>query len=72
VLWFAVQDYRGLMTDVDLSVEYALFDHVAVGLGYNAVRMKLKMEDDQFPSVSFRGQFDFDFAGLRLYLNFFF
>jgi len=72
VLWFAADGYRGLMTDVGLGVEYALFDHVAVGLGYNAVRMKLRMDDDEFPSVSFRGQFDFDFAGVRLYLNFFF
>ena len=72
VLWFSIDNYRGLMTDVSLCVEYALFDHVAIGLGYNAVHMRLRMNDDQFPTVSFRGQFDFDFEGARLYLNFFF
>ena len=71
-LWFSVDNYRGLMTDVGMSVEWAIFDHVAIGVGYNAVRMRLRMEDDQFPAVAFRGQFDFEFAGVRLYLNFIF
>jgi len=71
-LWVGVNNYQGLMTDVSLGVEYALFDHVALGLGYNTVRMKLRMENDSFPAVDFTGEFDFQFAGLQFYLNVFF
>lgn len=71
-LWLGVNNYQGLMTDVSLGVEYALFDHVALGVGYNSVRMKLRMENDSFPAVDFAGEFDFQFSGLQFYLNIFF
>lgn len=72
LLWLGTQTYQGLLTDFSFNVEYALFDHVALGIGYNVVRMKLQMKDDEFPAVSFKGEFDFQFNGLQLYLNFFF
>jgi hypothetical protein len=71
-LWLQLSDYEGLVTDGAIGLEWAFVDHVALGLEYNVVRSKLRMKNDDFPSVKFRGEFDFDFAGLHLYLNFYF
>lgn len=72
LIWLSIDNYQGLVTDVSMSFEFTLFDHVALGVGWNVVRSKLKMDDDEFPGVKFRGEFEFDFAGLQLYLNIFF
>lgn len=70
--WLGGQTYQGLMTDISICMEYALIEHVALGVGYNTIRTKLKMDNDQFPRVDFRGEFDFEFSGLQFYLQVFF
>jgi len=71
-LWLGTQTYQGLMTDISFCMEWAFIEHVAVGVGYNTIRTKLSMKSDQFPAVSFRGEFDFEFSGLQFYLQVFF
>jgi len=72
LLWIGTETFSGLMTDFAIAVEYAAFEHVAIGLGYNAVHMKLKMENNNFPAATLRGDFDFQFSGLQFYVNVFF
>lgn len=72
LLWLGADSFAGLVTDFSINLEYAFIEHVAVGIGYNALRMKLRMEDQDFPAVDFQGSFDFDFAGLQLYVSYFF
>jgi len=72
LLWIGTETFSGLMTDFAIGVEWAAFDHLAIGLGFNSVHMKLKMENNDFPAVTFRGDFDFQFSGLQFYVNVFF
>jgi hypothetical protein len=71
-MWLGIDRYEGLLTDLSFALEYELFDHVALGFGYNTMRMKLRMKDNAFPSVSFEGEFDFQFSGLQFYVKLFF
>lgn len=72
LLWIGTETFSGLMSDLAIAVEYEAFEHVAIGLGYNTVAMRLKMENNEFPAASFEGDFDFQFSGLQFYVNLFF
>ncbi len=72
ILWFNLDLYRMLLVDSSVGLEYALFEHVAIGLAYNTFNFHLEMEEDEYPAVQFEGEVEFSFSGVLLYLNVFF
>ncbi len=72
LLWLRYENFQGMMVDMSLSLEYEIFEHVGIGIGYNTVRIRLDMEEETLPSVDFKGSFEFQFSGVAVYLTFFY
>lgn len=58
-------DFAGSITDSLLAAEYRAWEHFALGVGVNSVRMQL--ENDDSLGLNFDGKFRSDFVGLMLY-----
>jgi hypothetical protein len=65
-LYVEFSNFRGLLTDMILATEYRIWDHFALGLGLNAVRMGLEVED-QSAGLDFNGSVTSTFVGLMIY-----
>jgi hypothetical protein len=65
--WFLVDidKYHGTLQDVMFSIDYRLFDHAAVGLGYNQVQMDI----DATKKV-LRADLAWNYSGVIAYLKF--
>ena len=72
ILWLRYANFQGMMVDMTFSLEYEIFEHVGIGLGYNTTRIRLDMEEESLPSVDFEGSFEFQFSGFAVYLTFFY
>jgi hypothetical protein len=49
-------------------VEYNPWQHVGIGLGFDTFSAQLEAEGEDWPGIDFKGNVDFNYAGLQLYL----
>ncbi len=64
-LYLSFDDFSGSLTDIMVAGEYRAWEHFAIGLGFNAVNLKL--ENDDSMGLGFTGNIESRFAGLMLY-----
>ena len=57
-------DYSGSLSDLFLGVDYSASKHVALGVGYNAVKLDVGVEKDNF-----NGRFDWSYGGALAYVK---
>jgi hypothetical protein len=68
-MYLAVSGFEGSLLDASVSLEYRLWKHLGVGLGYNLTDAHVhgKTTDSNYPGVDFVGQVDVRFSGLLFY-----
>ena len=57
----------GAWLDTFVGVDYDLFDHVAIGVGYDFVSLDVDVDRSKF-----RGSLDFDYGGIFAFVKVFF
>ncbi|MFT5371830.1 MAG: hypothetical protein ACI9R7_001370 [Lysobacterales bacterium] len=64
---FAIEygDYTGSLYDIYAGVDYQLFEHVALGVGFNSVQL-----DVGVTKQNFSGDVDWQYDGGLLFLKF--
>ncbi len=67
VLYLSFSDFRGSIVDSNFGLEYQLWKHFGLGLGYNAFRYSVAAYDENTPLGSFKGTATSSFTGLLLY-----
>jgi hypothetical protein len=60
-----VNDYSGSLYDVYAGIDYQLLDHMAIGLGFNSVKLNVGVDKPRFS-----GDLDWQYDGGLLFLNF--
>jgi hypothetical protein len=65
LLYLELDNFTGSLVDIVVGGEYRGWEHFAIGLGLNAVRVEI--ENDDSLGLGFNGKFESDFAGLMLY-----
>jgi hypothetical protein len=70
--YLEISGFRGSMLDVYAGLEYRLWKHLGVGLGYNFTGMHIDTEksNSDYPGANFVGNVDVNFSGLLLYGKF--
>ena len=68
-MYLAISDFEGSLVDANVGLEYRLWKHFGVGLGYNftAAHVEGKGTNSQYPAVNFVGAVDVRFSGLLFY-----
>ena len=67
ILYLPFDKFQGLYVETGIALEWTPFKHLGFGLGWNSTRIRMEMQDDQFPRVEFEGKFQYDVAGVMLY-----
>jgi hypothetical protein len=72
MFYLEISDFRGLITDTSVAVEYNPFKNVGFGLKLSSFKLKVEAEGDDYPGADFLGSFEYNNLGAMLYLNFYF
>ena len=65
-------DFEGSLFDAKAALEYNIWDHVGVGVGYDYFRLNIKSQGSKYPGIDLMGQIQFNYGGLLLYGKYFF
>ena len=72
LLYLETDDFRGSLLATYGSIEYKPLKHVGIGLGVDSFRLSVEAEGEDYPSIDFRGNVDFEYVGIQLYTRIFF
>jgi len=61
----------GSIVDLNLALEYNVFENFGIGIGYNFLFFNVDSEDDG-SFVGFEGEIDYNLNGIFMYGKFFF
>jgi hypothetical protein len=64
--------FTGSILKVNAALEYNPWEHVGIGLGFDTMRINVEAEDEDWPGIDLNGKVNFNYAGLQLYLRFFY
>lgn len=73
IFYIKIDDFEGSILDVQASLEYRAWKHIAIGGGVEALDVGLEVtEDTSWPGLSFVGNVQFTYFGAQLYLKLYF
>lgn len=72
VFYLEYDNFSGSLLEFKVAVEYNPWKHVGMGLGFDVLNVKLEADGEDWPSIDFKGNVDFAYSGLQLYLRYFF
>jgi len=72
VFYLEYDNFEGAMASVNIAVEYNAFENIGFGLAFDSLRLRLKAEDEDYPSVDFTGQVNYSYGALMAYMKVFF
>jgi hypothetical protein len=64
--------FRGLLTDVNLALEYNVWKHVGFGIGYNSLHVEIESDGEDYPTIDFNGKVEYDYSGFQVYAKIYF
>ena len=72
IFYLEYDNFQGSILEFRAAVEYNPWKHLGIGLGFDALGVKLEAEDEDYPGIDFRGNVQFNYTGLQLYLRYFY
>lgn len=70
LMYVPVQNYAGLLVDLNTALEYSILKNVSLGLGFDIFRIGLEKKSSGSTWGNFEGDFKYDSAGVLIYINF--
>ncbi|BBO74812.1 hypothetical protein DSCW_22290 [Desulfosarcina widdelii] len=72
VFYVEIDNFKGSIMEFRTALEYNPWTHVGIGLGFDTLGIRLEAEDEDWPGIDLKGNVEFNYAGLQLYLRLFF
>ena len=72
VFYLQYDNFTGSVFEFRAAVEYNPWEHVGLGLGFDTLKVALEADGEDYPSIDFKGNVDFAYSGIQLYLRYFF
>lgn len=70
LMYVPIQNYAGLLIDLNTALEYSFVKNVSLGLGFDIFRVGLEKKANGSTWGNFEGDFKYNSAGVLLYINF--
>ncbi len=70
VFYLEYEDFTGSILEFRAALEYNPWQHVGFGLGFDALGIRLEADGEDWPGVDLRGNVEFNYTGLQLYVRF--
>lgn len=72
VFYLEYDNFTGRVLEFRAAVEYNPWEHVGIGLGFDTLAVNVEAEGEDWPGIDFKGNVEFNYAGLQLYLRIFY
>ncbi len=72
IFYLEYQDFKGSILATYGAVEYKPWDRIGFGLGVDSFRLNVEADGEDYPSMDFKGNVEFNYVGLQLYARIFF
>ena len=72
VFYLEYDNFTGSVFEFKAAIEYNPWAHVGLGLGFDTLKVALEADGEDYPSIDFKGNVDFAYSGIQLYLRYFF
>lgn len=72
VFYLEYEKFTGSVLEFRAAVEYKPWQHVGIGMGFDTFGVQLEADGEDWPGADFKGNVDFNYTGLQLYLRVFF
>jgi hypothetical protein len=71
-LYLKISNFKGLITDVNLRVEYNAWKHFGFGTGLNTFRLNIDAYEKDYDFFEFKGSLKTSYVGLLFYAKYYF
>lgn len=73
VLYLKIGDFKGSIMDININIEYNIWNHIGLGAGFNYYRLALEADGkDDYPLFELEGYMEISYTGLLFYGKYFF
>lgn len=72
LFYLEYDQFTGSLLSSNTAIEYKPWKHVGIGLGIDSFNLSVEAKGEDYPSIDFRGNVDFEYVGAQLYARFFF
>ena len=72
VFYLEYDNFTGSILEFRTALEYTPWKHVGIGLGFDTFGLRLEADGEDWPGIDLKGNVDFNYAGLQLYLRLFY
>lgn len=69
MFYLKVGNFKGSLTELNMSLEYNAWEHVGVGVGLNSLNLNFEASNKNEPPFDFQGQFGYKLSGVMFYLK---
>jgi hypothetical protein len=72
VFYLEYDNFTGSIMEFRTALEYNPWNHVGIGLGFDTFGFRLEADGEDWPGIDLKGNVEFNYAGLQLYLRVFY
>ena len=72
VFYVEIDSFKGSILEFRTAVEYNPWRHVGIGLGIDTLGIRMEADGEDWPNIDLKGNLEFNYAGLQLYMRLFF
>ena len=72
LFYLEYEEFVGSILAFDSAVEYVPWKHVGIGLGVDALEMRVEADGEDYTGIDFTGAMEFSYIGLQLYVKAYF
>ena len=72
IFYLEYENFTGSVLEFRAALEYNPWKHVGIGLGLDALGVRVEADGEDYPEIDFKGNVEFNYTGLQLYLRIFY
>jgi len=72
VFYLEYDNFTGSILEFRTALEYNPWKHVGIGVGFDTFGLRLEADGEDWPGIDLKGNVEFNYAGLQLYLRVFY
>lgn len=72
VFYLEYEEFTGSVVEFRGALEYNPWEHVGIGLGFDTFGIRIEADGEDWPEIDLKGKVNFNYAGIQLYLRYFF